>query len=220
MREKVKEWALKKMATQFQTFKKNIWNTYKEKQEAPIFTGTLEKHNYHWPAIKAYKESSEALERSEKNKANAAKKEYHHVLGPGGYVTAAPKWEKRDADLIAKGIIPETKDFPERSKRWLYGHGAPLDPETGKLVPREKNKEKIQHVTKELVKAIGKVRDGTFKPDRENDELTLALGNPEKKDEHEAIAPIIRGTKGFRGALAIIEAVRGKRRWKQTGFNG
>jgi len=179
MKLKVKQWALKKMATQFQSFKKKIWSEYKNKKETPTFTGALEKQNYHWDAFKAYKESSEAVERSEKNKLNAAKKEYHHVLGPGGYKTAAPKWEKRDADLIAKGVTPETAEFPERSKRWLYGHGASLDPETGKLVPREKNKEKIQTVTKEIVKAIEKVQKGTFKPDRENDELTLALGNPE-----------------------------------------
>ena len=102
-------------------------------------------------------------------------------LTTGGYLTAEPKWEKRDADLIVKGIIPETKEFSERSKRWLYGHGSSLDPETGKLVPKEKNKEKNEDITKELVQVIGKVRDGTLKPDRDNDELTLAHKNPEKK---------------------------------------
>jgi hypothetical protein len=47
------------------------------------------------------KESSLALERSRKNKANAAKKIYHHTMGSSGYKTSVPEWDKKDADLIA-----------------------------------------------------------------------------------------------------------------------
>ena len=42
-----------------------------------------------------------------KNKANAAKKKYHHNMGPGGYAFGMPKWEKLEADLLAKGITHE-----------------------------------------------------------------------------------------------------------------
>lgn len=66
MKLKVKEWALKKMTTQFQTFKKKLWSEYKQKKETPTFTGTLEKQKDHWDAFKANKDSSEALARSEK----------------------------------------------------------------------------------------------------------------------------------------------------------
>jgi hypothetical protein len=45
--------------------------------------------------------SALALERSRKNKANAAKKIYHHTMGSGGYKTSMPEWDKKDADLIA-----------------------------------------------------------------------------------------------------------------------
>ena len=93
-RSKVKEWALKKMATQFQTFKKRLYNDYIKKNRTPTFTGPLEKIKDHWDAFVEYKASSEALQRSEKNKANAAKKKYHHVMGTGGYKSAVPKWEQ------------------------------------------------------------------------------------------------------------------------------
>ena len=41
----VKEWTLKKMAIQFQTWKKNLWKKYKD--EDPEFTGRLEKIKEH-----------------------------------------------------------------------------------------------------------------------------------------------------------------------------
>ena len=120
------------------------------------------------------------MARSEINKANAAKNTYHHTLGTGGYKTAVPKWEAFEAKLLDRGIIPQTADWPERSKFWLFAHGAGLDPQTGQIVAKGKWKEKIEKVTKDLVAAIEKVRKGEYVPDRENDELTLALGNPEK----------------------------------------
>ena len=176
-KEKVKEWTLKKMAIQFQTWKKNLWKKYEN--EDPKFTGRLEKIKEHWPAFKAYKISSTAVSRSVKNKINAGKKKYYHRLGSGGYKTAIPKWQAFEAQLMDAGIIPQTWDWPNRSKFWLFAHGAGLDPKTGQIVAQGKWKEKIAKITPLLVDAIEKVRKGEYIPDRENDELTLALGNPE-----------------------------------------
>ena len=177
MRMKVKAWTLQQMAKQFQTWKKKLWAKYEK--EDPVFTGRLEKIKDHWAAFKAYKLSSKSVSRSLTNTANAAKKKYFHKLGSGGYKTAIPKWEAFEAKLMAAGIIPQTLDWPERSKFWLFAHGAGLDPKTGLIVAKGKWKDKIEAVTKQLVEAIDKVRKGEYVPDRENDELTLALGNPE-----------------------------------------
>ena len=54
-----------------------------------------------------------------------------------------------------------------------------MDPKTGLIVAQGKWKEKIEAITKQLIDAIEKVRKGEYMPDRENDKLTLALGNPE-----------------------------------------
>ena len=86
---KVKEWTLKKMAIQFQSWKKTLWKKYQKK--TPDFTGHLEKIKDAWPAFVAYKKSSTAVSRSAINKVNAGKKTYHHTLGSGGYKTAVPK---------------------------------------------------------------------------------------------------------------------------------
>jgi hypothetical protein len=37
-------------------------------------------------------------------------------MGSGGYDTAISKWQKMEADIIAKGIEPESAKWPLRSK--------------------------------------------------------------------------------------------------------
>ena len=78
-------------------------------------------------------------------------------MGTGGYKTAIPKWEAFEAALLAKWITPQTTDWPERSKFWLFAHGAGLDPQTGEIVAQEKWKEKVETITPLLVDAIDKV---------------------------------------------------------------
>nr|CAE04200.2 OSJNBa0011E07.9 [Oryza sativa Japonica Group] len=83
----------------------------------------------HIDAFVAYKTGAQGQAQIEKNKANAAKKKYHHRLGSGGYGKAIPKWDKLEADLIARGIEPATANWPERSRNWFYAHGGSLNPE-------------------------------------------------------------------------------------------
>lgn len=177
-KKKVEEWALKKMATQFQRWKKDLWKKYKD--EDPVFTGHLVKIRDAWPDFKAYKKSGVFTSRSATNTENAKKKKYHHILGSGGYMTALPRWRRYEDALLKRNIIPQTHDWPDRSKFWLFAHGATLDAETGMIVAEGPWSEKIRQVVSDLEKAIEAVRKGTFVPDRENDELTKALGNPEK----------------------------------------
>ena len=54
-----------------------------------------------------------------KNQRNAQQKTYHHNLGSGGYPTAIKKWNKMEADLLAKGITPESLEWGERAKNWF-----------------------------------------------------------------------------------------------------
>ena len=175
--DKVKEWTLSKMAQQFNNWKKKLWKKYEKK--TPSFTGHLEKLKDVWPQFVAYKKSAVFLKRSTQNKLNAKKKKYHHTLGSGGYKTALSKWEAYENELRQKGITPQTDDWPDRSKFWMYAHGAALDPDTGLIVAKGKWRKRITRVVKKLVDAIDLVRQGKYVPDREDDELSLALGNKE-----------------------------------------
>ena len=192
-RERVKQWALSKMAESFRNYKKKLYQKYVAKGETPKFTKSLERLRGQWPAFVAYKESEKAKARSAKNKINAVKKKYHHKLGTGGYKSAIPKWEKMEADLTASGITPGNDAWPERARHWWYGHGGELDPETGATIFREK----ILVPSKALIKAMADAQTGAFRPERENDELTRALGTKEKGGRTRGKGADIPWKKGF-----------------------
>jgi hypothetical protein len=66
-KEKVREWALKKMAAQFNNHKKRLWNAYvKAGRQALEFTGPNENLRDHWDAFVEYKESELDKLRSKK----------------------------------------------------------------------------------------------------------------------------------------------------------
>ena len=93
-------------------------------------------------------------------------------MGSGGYATAIPKWEKMEADILAKGITSKSLNWPKCVKNWFFAHGGRLDLETGKLVHGLKLKSATQRFSYALqAKAIG-----AFRPNREKNELTYAIG--------------------------------------------
>ena len=69
-----------------------------------------------------------------------------------------------------RGIRSTTWDWPDRSKWWLFANGVTLNQLDGTLVVPEH----MQEVSHDLVTAIDEAQQGTFQPQRENDELTRA----------------------------------------------
>jgi hypothetical protein len=136
LRAKVKQWTLKKMAKLFRVWKKKLWKNYLKTKKVAVFEGYLAKQANHWKAFQEYKESEDAKELSEKNKKNADKKKYHNTLGPGGYDTAIPKWDKKEQEMIAKGITPEPirDEWEMRARNWFLAHGGSYDKITGDLI--------------------------------------------------------------------------------------
>ena len=63
-----------------------------------------------------YKTSKEGEEWVRRNQDNIRQKVYLHGMGSGGYATAIPKWEKIEADILAKGITSESLNWPKRAK--------------------------------------------------------------------------------------------------------
>jgi hypothetical protein len=92
---------------------------------------------------------------------------------PWVQVASVPEWDKKDADLIARRIIPATQQLPGRARNWFYGHGGYIDEQTGELIAPPA----IVKPKDELVKALQEVQEFMFIPDRERDVLTKALGN-------------------------------------------
>jgi hypothetical protein len=80
-----------------------------------------------------------------------------------------------EADIIAKGIKPESAKWPLRAKNWFFGHGGRIDPETDLAVYGQK----LETAQRRLAFAIQAKEIGAFKPNREKDELTYAIGTAE-----------------------------------------
>nr|CAH65850.1 OSIGBa0140C02.2 [Oryza sativa] len=109
---------------------------------------TFPKLRDHWDEFVAYKTGEQGQAMMERNKENAAKKKYHHHLGSGGYSVAMPKWEQMEASLIERA--------------------------DGSLVFGDQ----IREAARRLTDAVEASSQGTFRPDRDRDELTLALQTP------------------------------------------
>jgi hypothetical protein len=163
------------MATQFQNFKKKMTRDFTKNNRTPNWDEYL-KIKDHRKSFVEYKKSEIFAQKSAQAKNNASKKgEYNHHLGRGGYAVAIPKWRKMEQDLIAKDIISTVFHWPDRSKNWYYAHGGRLNPDDGTLEFPPTLRDKAL----ELMKKIEDARASRLKIDREMDELTMALGNPE-----------------------------------------
>jgi hypothetical protein len=104
------------MVEAFRGFKKMLYAKYIVKQKTAVFEGAYVRLREQWPEFVAFKASERAKEMSVKNKANTDKKEHHHVLGPGGYKSAVPKWEAMENELRNKGITLGTEGWPEKGQ--------------------------------------------------------------------------------------------------------
>ena len=124
----------------------------------------------------AHKTSENSKKMLATNKINVAKKKHHYRMGSGGYLKARPLWDNAENDLIAKGVEPETLNWPDHCRTWFFGVGGTLDPVSGKCIWTN---EQLRLPITRLQEYIDAAQQGTFVPDRENDELTMALGNPE-----------------------------------------
>jgi hypothetical protein len=114
------------MAKAFRTFKKNLARDYVSQNKTLDFNGQYEKLKNDWPEFVRQKKSEHFKAISEKNKENASKKVYHHIMGPGGYSLSEPKWEKMEHDLRERAIPLGTEGWDPQAKSWWYGHGGSL----------------------------------------------------------------------------------------------
>ena len=98
-----------------------------------------------------------------------------NLLLPLGHISKS-KWDESERNMKAAGVAPVIEAWPERCRTWFYAHGGKLDPKTGEVLEQASLKE----ATDELLKAIAEALAGVYEPEREKDELSRALKNPEQ----------------------------------------
>jgi hypothetical protein len=93
-----------------------LYAKYIAKEKTPVFEGAYKKLRQQWPEFVAFKAFERAKEMSEKNKANAEKKEHHHILGPDTTrkiaTRSAPDIVTRSAYARATATTPLVIDYP------------------------------------------------------------------------------------------------------------
>jgi hypothetical protein len=117
-----------------------------------------------------------------------------------------PKWQKMEEDLLAQGTIPTVVDWPKRVKNWYYAHGSTINSEDGTLdYPPS-----LRETALEILKIVEDVRAGRVKVDREIDEPTMVLKNPEHPRHCRGFG-VVPWKFFFRGYIATYRSHRRRR---------
>ena len=146
------------MATQFQTWQKKLYNEFVKKNLTLDFSqnSPYKKLRDDWLEFVRYKTLEEGEERVRRNQQNAQQKVYHNKMGSGGYRSAIPKWQRMEADLLAKGIHPFSLQWPECSQNcfshmgdhWTHRPGSRL------LVGKSKQQHKDLSILQMLLPVV------------------------------------------------------------------
>src|SRR6266498_3362863 len=98
-----------------------------------------------------------------------------HTMGSPGYAEKIPIWHKEIEDAINAGKEISYANLDERSKNWMLARRST----SSSCAELSFNKPETQEVVKKIAEIQAQVTEGSFMPDRENEILTKALGNPE-----------------------------------------
>lgn len=123
----------------------------------------------------ALKTSAEEKEKSQKMLELARKNIYPHHLGSAGYRPKAKKWRKEEEELKKAGKPIPMEYHNERARNWVHAR-TPSFNSKGDVVFKDP---KLQQVANKMKEIVTQQKDGIFVPDREVDQLSVALGTSE-----------------------------------------
>ena len=84
----------------------------------------------------------EAQRLSEVNKANSHKNVYPHRTGSHGYVRKYNEWEEMEEQVTRNGTTPQTANWIEQVKHYLYARGVTLSAH-GSLIFKSNREEEV-----------------------------------------------------------------------------
>jgi hypothetical protein len=172
--EAVEKAAFISMGKKFRNWKSDLNKKYVQQNKIPEPKKMGKITKAEWEEFVAQKTAPEAKELSEARSEQAKKNIYPHHLGSSGYAPKVEVWRRIISEAIEAGTFdPLLQDCDERTINWILGRANLTD--EGKL----QHPELVAEVVKKVGEIVEKQKKGAFKPRRENDQLTAALGNPE-----------------------------------------
>jgi hypothetical protein len=120
------------------------------------------------------------------------KNKFRHKLGPGEYMTAMPKWAKKEQELRDVGIPDPLEGCTVCTRNWIRGHSHTDD--SGQLITSSSD---VTSVAKKAKTLTAKEKPGEFKLQWERDQLSTALENEEQHGRTGAISSIASWNEGF-----------------------
>jgi len=187
-----KQYAWKQLGISFRSFRSELTTKYVKKGLDPPKKYKNISANQ-WKNFVEQKTSAEFLAKSEANSRNAKKNIYSHHLGTGGYDRKIPEWEAEDADRIKNGLPPRFENVEPRGRRWLLAR-QPKEIEPGCFTWTDP---KVDEAAKNNLAVAAKQKEGSFKPSRERDALTVGLGNPEHPGRVRGLSSKLGWKEGF-----------------------
>lgn len=170
--EMVKEFTLKQCAISFRNWRSEMNTKYAKTGKDPTKKTKITEGQ--WAVFLEQRQDPEFKALSEANSLLAKKNKYHHRLGTGGYQRQVPKWRAEDAAKKAAGLPVLSELVGERPANWMRAR-KPNETETGLSF----DDPMVEEASRSILAVAAKQREGNFKPRREKDVLTVALGNPE-----------------------------------------
>nr|ABB47287.2 transposon protein, putative, CACTA, En/Spm sub-class [Oryza sativa Japonica Group] len=127
-----------------------------------------------WDNFLMLKNSPEEIQRSQKYAKLAKKNKFPHRLGSAGYAPKVEQWTKEE-EMRKKGQPVLMEEWTQRSKNWVRAR-TPKITDEGKVSFEDPE---LQSVADKIENLSSSQKKGFFKPKREKDVLSTALGTPE-----------------------------------------
>jgi hypothetical protein len=117
---------------------------------------------------------------------------FKHRLGPGGYNAAIPLWTKKEQKLREAGMPDPLEGSMPRSRNWIRGQSRIDD--NRQLITSNSNITRVIENAKDL---ITKEKIDEFKPQRQKNQLSVALETKEHRGHTRAVSSIASWKEGF-----------------------
>ena len=169
----VKEYTLKQWGIMFRNYKSELNSKWAKKGLDP--TKRYKITAGQWAVFLEQRSTEEFKALSESKSELAKRNKYHHHLGTGGYQRKLAQWEQEDEAQRAKGLPALPDQLGRRGSRWIRARVPAKEAKSGLSF----SDPMVEEAAKNIFAVAAKQQAGEFKPQREKDVLTVALGNPE-----------------------------------------